>query len=44
MGKGRGGKPAGGGISAAVHGTVVGASASEISSENVGHRMLSKMG
>ncbi|KAK3814322.1 MAG: hypothetical protein J3Q66DRAFT_35707 [Benniella sp.] len=43
MGKGRGGK-SGGGISAAVHGTVVGASASEISSENVGHRMLSKMG
>lgn len=38
-GKGRGGFNA-----AIVHGAVVGAEASEISVENLGHRMLSKMG
>ncbi|KAI1301117.1 hypothetical protein EDD11_005807 [Mortierella claussenii] len=43
-GKGKGkGRSAGSGTMA-VHGTVVGASASAISVENVGHRMLSKMG
>ncbi|KAF9929466.1 hypothetical protein FBU30_001539 [Linnemannia zychae] len=40
-GKGRNG---GGGPMAAPHGTIVGASASALSSENIGHRMLSKMG
>ncbi|KAG0305239.1 hypothetical protein BGZ98_004436 [Dissophora globulifera] len=44
-GKGRGfGGGGGGGSQAAPHGTVVGATASEISVENLGHRMLSKMG
>ncbi|KAG0057630.1 hypothetical protein BGZ83_007003 [Gryganskiella cystojenkinii] len=37
-------KARGGGSMAAPHGTVVGAEASEISHENLGHRMLSKMG
>ncbi|KAF9984763.1 hypothetical protein BGZ75_003693 [Mortierella antarctica] len=46
-GKGKGksfGGGGGGGSMAAPHGTVVGASASAISGENLGHRMLSKMG
>jgi hypothetical protein len=44
-GKGKGrGNGDGGGFTVAVHGTVVGASASALSVENVGHRMLSKMG
>lgn len=42
-GKGKNGG-GGGGSMAAPHGTVVGASASAISVENLGHRMLSKMG
>ena len=42
-GKARGGG-GGGGSMAAPHGTVVGAEASAISTENLGHRMLSKMG
>lgn len=43
--KGKGKNGGGGGVSmAAPHGTVVGASASAISVENLGHRMLSKMG
>jgi len=44
-GKGKGKSFGGGGGSmAAPHGTIVGASASAISGENLGHRMLSKMG
>ncbi|KAF9961778.1 hypothetical protein BGZ72_002017 [Mortierella alpina] len=44
-GKGKGKSFGGGGGSmSAPHGTVVGASASAISGENLGHRMLSKMG
>lgn len=42
--KGKGKNGGGGGSMAAPHGTVVGASASAISVENLGHRMLSKMG
>ncbi|KAF9096165.1 hypothetical protein BGX23_011860 [Mortierella sp. AD031] len=42
--KGKGKNGGGGGSMAAPHGTVVGASASAISVENVGHKMLSKMG
>ncbi|CAO3567596.1 unnamed protein product [Mortierella alpina] len=45
VGKGKGKSFGGGGGSmAAPHGTIVGASASAISGENLGHRMLSKMG
>ncbi|KAF9191742.1 hypothetical protein BGZ51_006798 [Haplosporangium sp. Z 767] len=44
-GKGRGfGGGNGGGSMSAPHGTVVGGTASAISTENLGHRMLSKMG
>lgn len=43
-GGGKKGKGRGGFNSAIVHGAVVGAEASEISVENLGHRMLSKMG
>jgi len=43
-GKARGGGGGGGGSMAAPHGTIVGAEASAISTENLGHRMLSKMG
>lgn len=43
-GGGKKSKGRGGFSGAIVHGTVVGAEASEISTENLGHRMLSKMG
>ncbi|KAF9994357.1 hypothetical protein BGZ79_000901 [Entomortierella chlamydospora] len=43
-GKGKGRGMGSGNSMAAMHGTVVGASASAISVDNVGHRMLSKMG
>ncbi|KAF9203214.1 hypothetical protein BGZ49_006661 [Haplosporangium sp. Z 27] len=44
-GKGKGkGRGSGGGSTTALPGTIVGSSASAISVENVGHRMLSKMG
>ncbi|KAG0333884.1 hypothetical protein BG000_008801 [Podila horticola] len=43
-GGGKKGKGRGGFNAAIVHGAVVGAEASEISVENLGHRMLSKMG
>ncbi|KAF9116062.1 hypothetical protein BGX27_005091 [Mortierella sp. AM989] len=43
-GKGKARGMGSGSSTAAIHGTVVGASASAISDDNLGHRMLSKMG